>query len=125
MLSETVLAILMVILFLTVAFPNVISFVDTGKSNKARADTAVLSGLIAQYHLEVGEYPGNLNALTKTVGQYGPWLNESLKDPWTNGEYYYILGLNKFIVYSGGPDKSSNSNLTNGITGDDIGFVGK
>ena len=122
--SEIVFAILMAIIFLSFSSFSFTGFLDVGKIKQADAETATLSGLIAQYKLEIGSYPSTLNDLKEKKGQYGPWINEIPKDPWTNQNYSYSFNSNKFIVYSTGPDKSSSSSIE-GISGDDIGHVGQ
>lgn len=102
-------------------------FLEAGKNNKALADTGMLAAKISQYFYEVGKYPSSIDALKTAVNQYGPWLvGESPKDPWTQKEYQYSKDEAKgYVVFSVGKNKSSESSITNGIKGDDLGFRGR
>lgn len=126
MLVTTVFALLLMVIIFAAASLNSEKFLDSGRRDKAFADTAALGGLISQYELELGKYPASLNDLTKKVGQYGPWIKEIPKDPWNKGKsYQYKTSKDGFVVFSVGKDKSASSSVAAGIKGDDVGFRGK
>lgn len=119
--SEMVMAILLIIVLSAATLLAAHSYIDAGKRSAAAADTATLGGYISQYKMEVGSYPEKLEDLTKTKGQYGPWVREIPQDPYGN-DYYYVKDDKKgFVVFSGGKDGRSSSGI-NGISGDDIGY---
>lgn len=90
------------------------------------SDTAALGSIISQYRLEVGEYPENLSNLTKAKGQYGPWIHAIPQDVLSKGKSYsYQHSDNKFMVFSVGANGAPESSLSAGISGDDVGFIGK
>lgn len=56
---------------------------DSGRYHTAKSDAAAISMAITQYKFETGSYPTSISDLTKSVGQYGPWLaDKNIKDPW-------------------------------------------
>ena len=125
-LVSTIFAVLIMVLVYSYTGINGDSFLDSGRRDKAFADTAALGGLIAQYKLEIGKYPESLTKLTDTSGQYGPWIKEIPQDPYNKGyNYQYKTDSNGFVVFSVGKNKSANSSVSAGISGDDIGFKGK
>jgi len=125
-LVSTIFAVLIMVLVYSYTGINGDSFLDSGRRDKAFADTAALGGLIAQYKLEIGKYPESLTKLTGTSGQYGPWIKEIPQDPYNKGyNYQYKTDSNGFVVFSVGKNKSANSSVSAGISGDDIGFKGK
>ena len=101
---------------------------QTGRFNAARSQVAAVSLAVSQYHFETGSWPANLNTLTSSVGQYGPWIDaDGLRDPWGNQFNYNISTAgNMFSIWSNGANKSndSGSNPTS-FSSDDIGMVGR
>ena len=101
---------------------------QTGRFNAAKSQVAAVSLSVSQYHFEIGSWPANLNTLTTTVGQYGPWIDaDGLRDPWGNQFNYNVSAAgNMFSVWSNGANKSNDSgnNPTN-FSSDDIGMVGR
>ncbi len=123
MLSDTILGVLFILIMASVVIAGSKYYLTMSKTQRANADTSTIFTAIAQYELEVGEYPSSLSDLTKEKGQFGPWLKELPTDAFTNNKsYQYLKDKNGYIVYSVGPDGTSSSNLTNGIGGDDIGY---
>lgn len=124
-LISTVLAIVGVIFIMAVAAFKIPEFMNNSKEAKAAQLTATVASLISQYKMEIGNYPENLSDLTTANGQYGPWLKDVPKDPFTGGnDLQYKKSTNAYAVYSVGKDGVSNSSA-DGISGDDIGFTGK
>ncbi|MGM9580646.1 MAG: type II secretion system protein GspG [Anaerovibrio sp.] len=121
-LMQAVGAVLLVVILSTVVIVAGSTYINAGKRSTAAADTAALGGYISQYRMEVGTYPGKLDDLTKTQGQYGPWIREVPNDPF-GISYQYISNENKgFVVFSVGQDGQSSSSIDSGICGDDIGY---
>lgn len=97
-----------------------------GRNSSSKTGVATLATAISQYKFEIGEYPLNLNSLTVSNEQYGPYISSAaLKDPW-NQNYNYSYNDNSFAVWSNGPDKKNNSGggVPAAFQGDDIGVIG-
>lgn len=123
MLSDTILGVLFIVIMASVVLGSAKYYFNMGKTQRANADTSTIFAAIAQYEMEIGEYPESLSDLTKEKGQYGPWLKELPTDVFTtNSSYQYRKDKDGYIVYSVGPDGTSSSSLLNGIGGDDIGY---
>lgn len=120
----TILSILLFVIIGAVVAMKSTTYFDLAKRARALSDTETLSGLISQYEMEVGKYPENLSKLVEKEAQYGPWLKNLPKDPWTGNDYKYSYNDDGFVIYSIGKDKQISSSL-NSIGGDDIGFVGR
>ena len=106
---------------------------DSAKNGIAKAETSQIMAAISQYHYEIGEYPATLSVLTSKSenGQYGPWLAELKKDPWSNNkqataDYQYVIDTinERVAVFSVGANQASESTVES-IGGDDVGVVGK
>ena len=123
---EMSLCVVAVIFMMAAAMYFIPDLISTSREERAVAETAALGGLISQYHMEVGEYPNSLNDLTKENGQYGPWIHKIPTDYFSKGgAYNYIHNDKKFVVFSSGKNQSPESSLANGISGDDVGVVGR
>lgn len=97
-----------------------------GSNSSSKTGVATLATAISQYKFETGEYPLNLNSLTVSNEQYGPYISSAaLRDPW-NQNYNYSYNDNSFAVWSNGPDKKNNSGggVPAAFQGDDIGVIG-
>lgn len=100
--------------------------INTSREERAVAEISALGGLISQYRMEVGKYPETLNDLTKAQDQYGPWIHKIPTDYFNGGNNYnYLHNNKKFIVFSSGKNGSADSSLEQGISGDDVGVVGR
>ncbi len=90
------LLIVMIIIGLLAAFigPKMIRHADDARIVAAKTQIALLSDSLEMYKLEVGKYPGGLDALITNPGDSkrwkGPYLKKSKipKDPW-GAEYVY------------------------------------
>ena len=123
-LMSVILALLAFVFIMALATFKAPTFFDETKEAKAAQLTATVGALVAQYKMEIGDYPKDLDALTKEEGQYGPWLREVPMDPFTNTtQIQYKKGKNSYAVYSVGKDGASSSDAET-IGGDDIGFSG-
>lgn len=101
------------------------AIIDSAMTAKAKSEISALGCAIAEYSLEIGEYPENMEALTQKKGQYGPWLKTIPDaDPWGN-PYKYKFSDDGFAVYSYGANKSDDGSDENKIQNGDIGVVGK
>lgn len=121
-LSQLVIAVLIIVILAAVAIVGGSSYINAGKRSTAAADTAALGGYIGQYHLEIGSYPAKLEDLTKTQGQYGPWIREVPSDPFGNAYQYSSNEQKGFVIFSVGQDGHASSSIDSGICGDDIGY---
>lgn len=99
--------------------------IESSMTAKARSEVSAIGNAVAEYALEIGKYPDNLEHLTQKEGQYGPWLkNLPDEDPWGN-VYQYKSSDNGFAVYSYGADKTDSGSNADEIKSGDIGVVGK
>ena len=133
MTTDTVLAVAAILILLTAGEIGYKSAKDTAKNSVAKAETSQIMAAVSQYHYEMQEYPATLEALTAKSenGQYGPWLAELKKDPWSNNkkataDYQYIVDTTneRVAIFSVGANQSAESDTT-AIKGDDVGVVGK
>lgn len=123
---EMSLCIVAVMIMMAAAMYFIPDLISTSREERAVAETTAIGGLISQYRMEVGEYPSKLEDLTKSKGQYGPWIYKIPKDMYNKGgAYNYLHNDEKFIVFSSGKNGAADSSLANGISGDDVGVVGR
>ena len=122
--SEIILSCLFGVFLFAAGWIGTQAYWEANKNNKARADTAMLSGRISQYRFEVGNYPSSLANLQNSVGQYGPWLHDLPEDPWSRARssYSYFQDANGCVVFSVGKNGASESSVAAGVGGDDVGF---
>jgi general secretion pathway protein G len=112
----SLIEVLVVMTILAVIFGLVVSNV-TGGQDKARYKEAQimvqkLTQSVAEFNLDTGNYPDNLEDLFNDNGDsmwMGPYIKEKdLKDPW--GEPYHFSANSQhgqsFDIYSYGADKS-------------------
>lgn len=86
---------------------------------------AVLGGRISEYRMQIGEYPNTLDDLTKTIGQYGPWVKKIDKDSWGNDFVYIHDETDGYAIFSLGKDGVNTGSSLSGIALGNIGYVGK
>lgn len=122
-----ILVVLGVVIAMAIAvLPVGSNYFALGRNSSSKTGVATLATAISQYKFEIGEYPLNLNSLTVSNGQYGPYISSTaLKDSW-NQNYNYSYNDNSFAVWSNGPDKKNNSGggVPTAFQGDDIGVIG-
>lgn len=122
-----ILVVLGVVIAMAVAvLPVGSNYFALGRNSSSKTGVATLATAISQYKFEIEEYPLNLNSLTVSNGQYGPYISSAaLKDSW-NQNYNYSYNDNSFAVWSNGPDKKNNSGggVPTAFQGDDIGVIG-
>lgn len=118
------MAIVFTLLILGAAMAKGGEFLNTGRTARATADAAQIGAAISQYKFELGNYPANLNELTRKVDAFGPWLRKVPVDPWNNA-YEYRKNADGFAVWSKGRDKTTNGSSAAAIGKGDIGFVGR
>ncbi len=85
---------------------NVFQSLKEAQIKTARLDLQAISQGVDLYHVETGNWPDSLVALTPK------FLKELRKDPWGN-EYQYLRTGDGYDVYTYGPDKAQGG-------GDDI-----
>ena len=123
---EMSLCIVAIMIIMAGAMYFIPDLISTSREERAVAETSALGGLISQYRMEVGEYPQTLEDLTQPKEQYGPWIHEIPKDVYNKGgDYNYYSDEKRFIVFSSGKNGSAESNLGSGISGDDVGVIGR
>lgn len=97
-----------------------------GRDSQNKAIVNTVASAVAQFKFETGDYPSQLNDLTIKKDIYGPYLlAENLKDTYAQPiNYSFNAEQKKFMVWSNGKNKVSNSNIGTGtIAGDDVGIV--
>lgn len=100
--------------------------ISVGKDSQNKAIVNTVASAVAQFKFETGDYPSQLNDLTIKKDIYGPYLlAENLKDTYDQPiNYSFNAEQKKFMVWSNGKNKVSNSNIGTGtIAGDDVGIV--
>ena len=125
--TDMIVASICFLVFLSIALGGMWEYMRTSKDAQATADTAMLGALITEYKHEVGTYPDALSNLQEHKGQYGPWIKSVPDDAWKGEGQKYIYQHNDtgYIIFSIGKDGESSSSLAAGLSGDDIGFLGK
>ena len=69
-----------------------------GRNSSSKTGVATLATAISQYKFETGEYPLNLNSLTVSNEQYGPYISSAaLRDPWNQN--YTIRIMITLLLY--------------------------
>ena len=89
---------------------NVFQNLKEAQIKTARLDLQAISQGVDLYHVETGNWPDTLPALTPK------FVRELRKDPWGN-DYQYLKTGDGYDVYSYGPDKAQGG-------GDDISVHG-
>jgi general secretion pathway protein G len=89
---------------------NVFQNLKEAQIKTARLDLQAISQGVDLYHVETGNWPDGLTALTPK------FVRELRKDPWAN-DYQYLKTGDGYDVYSYGPDKAQGG-------GDDITIHG-
>src|SRR5207249_4576181 len=89
---------------------NVCQSLKDAQIKTARLDLQALSHGVDLYHVETGNWPDTVTALTPK------FVREVRKDPWGN-DYQYVRTGDGYDVYSYGPDKAQGG-------GDDITIHG-
>jgi general secretion pathway protein G len=112
----SLIEVLVVMTILAVIFGLVVSNVtggqDKAKYKEAQIMVQKLTQAVAEFNLDTGNYPNDLNDLVNDNGEsmwMGPYIKEKdLKDPW--GEPYHFSANSQhgqsFDIYSYGADKS-------------------
>lgn len=89
---------------------------DSGRYHTAKSDAASISMAVTQYKFETGSYPTSISDLTKTVGQYGPWLaDKNIKDPWGR-DYNFSVWTASASAFNGKQAEKS-IDLVDGLLG--------
>lgn len=86
---------------------------------------AVLGGRIGEYRMQIGEYPNSLDDLTKSIGQYGPWIKKVDKDSWGNDFVYLHDETEGYAIFSLGKEGFNTGSSLEGVAIGNIGYVGK
>lgn len=103
-----------------------VAITDGAMTAKARSEAAAIGNAVAQYYMEIDEYPESLNDLLDKKGQFGPWLREIPEaDPWGNPYQYKYREDTGFAIYSYGADEIDSGSSVEKINDGDIGFIGK
>lgn len=103
-----------------------VAMTDGAMTAKARSEAAAIGNAVAQYYMEIDEYPESLDDLLEKKEQFGPWLREIPEaDPWGNQYQYKYKDDTGFAVYSYGADETDSGSSVEKINDGDIGFIGK
>ncbi|MGM9540307.1 hypothetical protein, partial [Anaerovibrio sp.] len=74
-----------------------------------------------------GTYPETLEDLIKTKEQYVLWIEKLLEAPYADQgihyRYEYDREKDRYVLFSAGYDGKADSNISDGILGDDIGCI--
>lgn len=125
-LVEIAICIVIVLMVYAGVSTSGVTMTDNAMTARAKSEAAAIGNAIAQYSLEIGEYPADLDDLLEKQGQYGPWLREiPEEDPWGNKYQYKYKNDTGFAIYSYGADEKDSGSSVNEINDGDIGFIGK
>lgn len=128
-LIELMVVLAILALLAAAILPNVVGKSDSAKQAKAKADIAVLEGLLDNFYLDMGRYPTTeegLNALcTPPDGDNPKWKGPYSKkkitpDPWGKPYQYVCPGTHSsqpYEVWSNGRDEQE------GGTGPDADII--
>jgi general secretion pathway protein G len=127
-LIELLVVILILAILAALIVPRVIGRTGDAKTAKAKSDIATLSGLVQQFHLDVGRFPSNeegLDALRMQPSDAPGWKRlldkEVPADPWLRPYVYEYPGLDgddSFLIYTYGADgapggEGENADISN------------
>ncbi len=90
------------------AIPYVQDYVDDARFARTRADLYELRNAIIRYETERGNWFNPIPANTFQTLLVGPYLQNSLVDPWGTP---YLFNNNLSTVFSAGPDRDENTNV--------------
>ncbi len=99
--------------------PKVMNALSASKSKAALVQISDLGGALDMYKLDMGNYPGSLEALVKSPGDSkwnGPYLTKNTipKDPWDNPYQYSFPGSHSdYDLASLGADASGGGDGEN------------
>jgi len=126
--SFTLIELMIVIIILGllggIVVPKYMKHLVKAKQQTARTQIEALSQAIGDYHMDMDDYPKDLNALIQSPGSDkwdGPYLRPARipLDPWSEPYHYECPGKNsEFDLYSYGKDKApggdkENADVTN------------
>ncbi|MBN2053361.1 type II secretion system major pseudopilin GspG, partial [bacterium] len=91
-LVEIMIVVVIIGLLGSLVVPRLFKNVEKAKVRTAQEQIRNIGLALNMYRLDVGEYPGNLDALISGGGEGwdGPYIKKIPKDPW-GGEYSYSL----------------------------------
>lgn len=106
-LVELLIVIVIIGLLGSLVAPEMFSKIGSSKQSTAKAQMQMFETALDTYYLDVGDYPEDLNSLTKSdvAGWDGPYIKKLPLDPWGNpymlttpgpdGASYVIMSLGK------------------------------
>lgn len=106
-LVELLIVIVIIGLLGSLVAPEMFSKIGSSKQSTAKAQMQMFETALDTYYLDVGDYPEDLNSLTKSdaAGWDGPYIKKLPVDPWGNpymlttpgsdGANYVIMSLGK------------------------------
>ena len=120
-LIEILVVVVIIAVLAAVVVPNVIGRIKDAKVSAAIANIKSFDNAIDQFHLDTGQIPASLDALTTNPGTNkwnGPYFKGQSTippDPWGHPYIYKVPGDNgrDYDISSSGPDEQPG-------TGDDI-----
>lgn len=140
LLIDVILGVILISIILYYIVSNSMEYIQESRISNATATTTNYATAISQYKFEIGEYPQNLNDLTKRgtktadgedASQFGPWIAKLEKDPWNRDYSYqkfakYGKDEDTFVVFSKGKNGSGSFNKSNmSFSGGAVGSIGK
>ncbi len=118
-LMELMIVLVILGLLMALVTPRFIGRAEQAKHRAAQMQVQHLVNALNDYYLDVGEYPGRLEALVQNPGSErwaGPYLEPPRipKDPWDVEYHYRHPGQHgRFDLYSYGADKSPGGSGVN------------
>lgn len=123
-LIELMIVVIILGLLSGIVVPRYMRHLVRAKQQTARTQIVALSEAIGDYHMDMDEYPKDMNALIQSPGSDkwdGPYLKPARipLDPWGDTYHYDSPGKNsEFDLYSYGKDKApggdkENADITN------------
>ncbi|MDX9980003.1 MAG: type II secretion system major pseudopilin GspG [Lentisphaeria bacterium] len=92
---------------------NIYKYIDSARSNKAKAEIFSLKNAIGTFYADMGDFPRSLDELVRNPGSTkwdGPYLDPPKvpKDPWGQDYTYVVPGQHgPFDLYSYGKNKTA------------------
>lgn len=118
-LIELMIVVIILGLLSGIVVPRYMKHLVRAKQQTARTQIGALSQAIGDYHMDMDEYPKDLNALIQSPGSDkwdGPYLKPARipLDPWGDAYHYDSPGKNsEFDLYSYGKDKAPGGDKEN------------
>lgn len=108
-LIELLIVITIIAILVGAAVPFVQDYIEDARITRAKADLNEIKSALIRYELDKGRV-ASFTTITELVG---PYLSKALIDPWGTP---YNISPKSSVVWSAGPDRTSNYNEATGGT---------